>query len=106
VNYSYINAYILYNKLLIITYLLRPRESSVFCGPETAVVSRGKAKGNNGGRVIYPELIPWGGGVSYTWGLIYGQHLVLVLNFIVPVNYVVNSLSQNMLMTSGKHIAK
>jgi hypothetical protein len=36
----------------------------VFCGPETAVVARGEAKGNNSGRVIYPRLIPWG--VSYT----------------------------------------
>jgi hypothetical protein len=43
-----------------------------------------------------------GGGVSYTGGgIIYGQHLVLVLNFIVPVNYIVNSLNQNMLMTVG-----
>jgi hypothetical protein len=65
----------------------------VFCGPETAVVARGEAEGNNGGRVIYPGLIPWGRGVSYTGGgLIYGQHLVLVLNFIVPVNYILNSL--------------
>ena len=46
-------------------------------------------------------------GVSYTGGgLIYGQHLVLVLHFIVPVNYIVNSLSQNILMTNGKHTAK
>jgi hypothetical protein len=45
------------------------------------------------GRVIYPGLIPWG--VSYTGGgLVYGQHLELVLNFILPVNYIVNSLSQ------------
>ena len=35
---------------LIVTYLLRPRESSVFCGPETAVVAQGEAEGNNGGR--------------------------------------------------------
>ena len=40
----------------------------MFCGPETAVVARGEAESNNGGRVIYPGLIPWGRGVSYTGG--------------------------------------
>jgi hypothetical protein len=35
---------------ILITYLLRPRRNSVFCGPETAVVARGEAEGNNGGR--------------------------------------------------------
>jgi hypothetical protein len=36
-------------KIIIITYLLRPRET-VFCGPETAVVARAEVEGNNDGR--------------------------------------------------------
>ena len=32
-------------------------ENSVFCGPETAVVARGEAEGNNGGRVISSSVI-------------------------------------------------
>ena len=31
-----------------------------------------------------------GGEGAYVWGLIYGPHLVLVIIFIVPVNYIVN----------------
>jgi hypothetical protein len=37
--------------LVIITYLLRPRETVCFVDPtETAVDARGEAEGNNGGR--------------------------------------------------------
>jgi hypothetical protein len=43
----------LQNILVYIYHLFTETEgNSVFCGPETAVVARGEAEGNNGGRGV------------------------------------------------------
>jgi hypothetical protein len=44
-----------------ILYHLFTEENSVFCGPETAVVTRGEAESNNGGRACSEHDALWTG---------------------------------------------